>query len=1129
MKGWHFILRSLRFYWRTNLCIVFGLALATAVITGSLLVGDSMRESLQHNALRRLGNIDQALVAPHFFRAALATELNADPAPHRRAQALPVLLIRGSAQHGQENWRIPNVSVCGVTADFWTLFPSATAAPALGGKTVALNQALADDLHLQPGDDIIVSVDRMGAVADEVLFAQRRREETLHVLRLHIAGIVPDSAGGAFAMGAQTSAPRSVFMDREFLATALERPGAANAILVPQSPTAAEPPDLQSALARHAALADYGLKLVLSTAGQYVALESSTLLLTAEHLAAAQTAAAETQGTAEPTSVYLATHIDKVSGTQHSLGYAIVAAIGATPSWPWAPGRDPENDSHAMGLNRWAADDLDAHLGDDLEMTYLIPATDGTYRTATTRLKVSGIVPLSGPAADRHLTPDLNGMTDAKRIGQWKTPFPIEHERLTPRDEEYWDQFGPTPKAFVSRATMQDIWTHANGSAERPWITAIRLVPPARADLAAFAQQIAQGLLRHLTPAQNQMVFRPLRQQLLASATGSNDFGQLFLAMSFFLVLAAAALAGMFMRLLTQQRAAETGIMLACGWRGRQVMHVAIAQGLALLTLATLTGLPAGVLYNQLILHAMGRWWLRPWDHPPLLAHVTFATLAWGGIGGAVVGVGCILWATRALRRLPVLQLLSGRQVVAMLAPPLRARWRRWLPTLLGLGGLALLAAAATKAVTPELTFFGGGTSLLAAALAQLWVTLGRRLERPGTVVSLWGLAIRNAAANRSRSILTIGLLACASFILVAVAANRRDFSHLDVRDKTSGAGGFALRATTAVPLHYDLASAVGRAHLGFSPQQEAAFTHVAIIPLQQSPGDDISCLNLARPMQPRLLGVPPALQECNAFSVQLARAAPGANPWQALDGGPDGDGAIPAFADADSIEWTLHSGLGEIYSFTGPDGKPVKLRIAGVLPGSIFAGEMLISQANWQRLYPTIHGANSFLLAAEPQQQAALVDALRSSLADFGLEVHTTREILNSFIGVQNIYLAIFMTLGGLGLLLGTAGMVAVIARNALERRGELALLTAVGFTRDRLVRLVVLENAALLLTGLGCGTLAALLAVAPVVGSGQARVPWSALAALLVAVTGFGLAWAIMAARLSIGTTPIQALREE
>ena len=52
-----------------------------------------------------------------------------------------------------------------------------------------------------------------------------------------------------------------------------------------------------------------------------------------------------------------------------------------------------------------------------------------------------------------------------------------------------------------------------------------------------------------------------------------------------------------------------------------------------------------------------------------------------------------------------------------------------------------------------------------------------------------------------------------------------------------------------------------------------------------------------------------------------------------------------------------------------------------------------------------------------------------------------------NAFNAVQNTYLGTFQILGGLGLLLGSAGLGIIVLRNVLERRGELGLLLAVGF----------------------------------------------------------------------------------
>lgn len=69
------ILRSLRFYWRTHLGVLAGVAVTCAILTGALVVGDSVRFSLRQLALARLGRVTHAIATgDRFFREKLADE-----------------------------------------------------------------------------------------------------------------------------------------------------------------------------------------------------------------------------------------------------------------------------------------------------------------------------------------------------------------------------------------------------------------------------------------------------------------------------------------------------------------------------------------------------------------------------------------------------------------------------------------------------------------------------------------------------------------------------------------------------------------------------------------------------------------------------------------------------------------------------------------------------------------------------------------------------------------------------------------------------------------------------------------------------------------------------------------------
>jgi ABC-type antimicrobial peptide transport system permease subunit len=135
----------------------------------------------------------------------------------------------------------------------------------------------------------------------------------------------------------------------------------------------------------------------------------------------------------------------------------------------------------------------------------------------------------------------------------------------------------------------------------------------------------------------------------------------------------------------------------------------------------------------------------------------------------------------------------------------------------------------------------------------------------------------------------------------------------------------------------------------------------------------------------------------------------------------------------------------------------------------------------------------------------------------------------LNSFNAVQNTYLGTFQILGGLGLLLGSAGLGVVVLRNVLERRGELGLLVAVGFRKRALQWLVLAEHGALLGLGLGLGVAAAAVAVLPALLSPARQLPYGSLAVTLGAVLLNGAVWTWLATRVALRGNLLAALRNE
>jgi putative ABC transport system permease protein len=306
------------------------------------------------------------------------------------------------------------------------------------------------------------------------------------------------------------------------------------------------------------------------------------------------------------------------------------------------------------------------------------------------------------------------------------------------------------------------------------------------------------------------------------------------------------------------------------------------------------------------------------------------------------------------------------------------------------------------------------------------------------------------------------------------------------------------------------------------------------------------SCLNLSRAQKPRLLGVRPELLSGRFTFANVAKGLDRRQAWELLSSGSSRRedtltdqpqianrqsprAEIPAIGDANSIQWALGKKIGDTIDYTDEQGRAFKLRLVGAVANSILQGSLLIDEAEFTRRFPGESGYRMFLIDAPSNSVAQVSATLSRALQDAGLELTPAAQRLNEFNAVQNTYLGTFQILGGLGLLLGSAGLGVVVLRNVLERRGELGLLVAVGFRRGLLQRLVLSEHGALLLIGLGLGIVAATVAVLPAILSPGTQLPYGSLALTLAAVLLNGLLWTWLATCYALRGNLLASLRDE
>ncbi len=687
---------------------------------------------------------------------------------------------------------------------------------------------------------------------------------------------------------------------------------------------------------------------------------------------------------------------------------------------------------------------------------------------------VRAIVPMRGDLDDPDLTPVFPGITDKLSMGSWENPpFPYNPKLVTKADEDYWTRYRATPRAYVSMDTARMLWGSRFGD-----LTSLQFsgIP---------ADRLARELLANLAPERGGFVFQPVRTSAETASSGSSDFGELFVYFSFFLIVASLLLVGLLFRLNLDRRASEIGLLLAVGWSHGRVRALLLAEGATLAIVGGALGLVGALAYGRLMLDLLRATWPGGASLNFLRLHAEPVHFGIGFVGSVVVSALTVFWATRMLGKLSARALLAGETTSGDCSAARSGRsWARWVLALAvaGAAGCVVAGFGFQGATAQALSFLGSGALLLVASLAGVWIWLRSTGRQCTPRPSLTALGVRNAGRHAVRSLLTVGLLASATFLIVAVESFHKD-TGTEFLARRGGSGGCALVAETGVPIYQDLNQAAVRRELGFT---DPVFERVQFVACRVNAGDDASCLNLYRALQPRVLGVPPyALAGRFRFGAALAET-PGekADPWSML-GRSFADGAIPAVVDATTAEYGLHKSLGDTVEVTNDRGEKVPLRIVGLLDESIFQSEIVISDDNFRKLFPRQEGFSFFLVECNGPDAADDVphvqSRLETALADQGVRVQTAADRVQAYLAVENMYLATFQALGGLGLVLGAVGLAIILLRGVWERRGELALLRALGFSSARLAWLVLAENLALLVLGLAAGTVAALLAVAP------------------------------------------------
>jgi hypothetical protein len=395
--------------------------------------------------------------------------------------------------------------------------------------------------------------------------------------------------------------------------------------------------------------------------------------------------------------------------------------------------------------------------------------------------------------------------------------------------------------------------------------------------------------------------------------------------------------------------------------------------------------------------------------------------------------------------------------------------------------------------------FSAGGLLLVSAVLFFRWF-LGRKQEADGVRIDLRQLSWKNATRNRTRSMSIVILFAIGAFLVISTGSNRKDL-FARAGEPSGGTGGFLYYAESTLPVLRQLDDPRVRYDYGLGEGY-------SFVQMRVAEGDDASCLNLNRVVNPRILGVDPEELKGRFSFVTQTGLLDGEDPWSSLENRLE-RGLIPAIADETVIRWGLGLKVGDTLSFLNSDGEKMELLLIGGLAPSVFQGSVLISARHFLEQFPASSGTQVFLVEGNSSDTAMIGAELSRGMRDLGWEMQPAGVRLAEFNSVTNTYLSIFMALGALGLLLGTFGLAVVLSRSILERAQEIALLKALGYGRRKIRRLITREYIFLLGAGILTGFGTAMIATLPSLVSPHTGASFTSIAVWLAVLVANGWLW--------------------
>ncbi|HUX57642.1 MAG TPA: FtsX-like permease family protein [Bacteroidales bacterium] len=1080
------VFQTIRFYKKPIIYQILIIALLSAVITGSLLTGKSVRTSLKKSASERLGNTGIMISSGvRFFDSSLAERLK----DSSKINSAGILEINGYSQSLKSQKGAFNTHIYAINQDFFKFHGNDSIVISTG--EVAVNIKLANYLDISEGDELIIRFNELSDIPADAPFAPVKDAGGSFVIR--VGNILNPQNTGNFSLSISQITPMNIFINLSDLEDIIGKALKINRLLIENS-NSNSLNEVYSSLKNILKPSDIGLDIrMLKRAGKNELISDRVFI--------DETIVKEIESII-PSSAPVITYLgNRFKAGKKATPYSFVSAL-PSDIYPDIPKGD------GMIINSWLAKDLAVKVGDSVEMFWYSPDLLNKLLESSSKFVVDSIVDMQGIWSDSLLMPDFPGISGSESCSEWDAGVPVKMDEIRGKDEDYWNKYKGTPKAFINYDTGKKIWGNNFGPA-----TAL-LFPEGISE-----KEIEEKLIGSLDPDKVGFTVTDLSDEAIKAANQSVDFSTLFLSLGFFLILASIVLLSFAVSSYFDSKKDQISIFFALGFKTKWIEQLLFLESGLLTFAGCLIGSFTGYLVNILITKALNSVWSGAVQTDTLEAFFNIIPILIGFIMTILTtGILMIVKIKRYLNKLN----RQEKEIYESHSP-----FRNFIFLITTSIISLILFAFSIILKDQELTFsFAAGTVLLIALILS-WrqYFIGPIGRNRYIMKGRNGLSKLYYSFYPSNGVTPILFIAAGIFAVFITGANRMNFNGMH-QNRSSGTGGYLLWCENTIPVKEDLNTIAGRKATGLDDEQ---LMNMSFVQAKRSSGNDASCLNLNHITAPPLLGIDPVdFISKRSFSFSHSISVGNVeNPWQFLDIDA-GRNTIYGFADQTVLDWGLMIKPGDTLVLRTETGQPLNIIIAAGLKSSVFQGNVLIGRDNFMRYYPSVPGNSVLLVDGDPDDIELYKSTLNERLGNFGINIESTNERLASFHEVTNTYLTVFGVFGVFGMIIGIVGLGFVLLRNYNHRKREFALMLATGYSVKKIRRLILSEQMLILFAGVFSGVFSATIATLPSL-KGNPEIPWLFLIMMVLAITITGLVALILSAGAVSQDSLIASLKKE